>query len=763
MRPIRHASVFVAGIAAAILLGMAPPVAAQGANAPVADGFQPRIKPTLEIRKAAGRIEVDGKLEEAGWRGAARATGFTEYNPKEGVKPPVESEVWVTYDEENLYLAFIAKDQPGTIRASLTDRDRMWSDDYFGILLDTYGDASWAYFIFANPRGVQGDTRFATASGEDDSFDIIYSSEASITADGYVIEMAIPFSSLRFPDRPTQTWRATFWRTRPRASREQHSWAAISRNDPCFLCQYGTLTGIEGVKPGGRLELLPTVVASQSGSRTTPSDPTSAFKNGSVDADASLGLRYSFPSGLTAEATINPDFSQVESDVAQVDVNTTFALFFPERRPFFQEGSDLFSSNVTAVYTRSINDPQMAVKLIKRQGRTTIAYLGARDAHSPLLLPFEERSFTGVAGKSLSNIARVRRTFGRESWIGALVTDRRLEDGGSGTLAGIDGVFRFGEHYRLEYNLVGSRTVEPDDPSLTPGLAGVTFDRGGHTAVFDGESFSGYAQYTSFERDARTWSFDFDYWAYSPTFRAANGFESRNDYRRVSMYQDLTFRPKTGFITRINPNVYVQSAWNFDGVRKAQSAEGRISADLKGQTFASIRYFVGRERFRDIEFDGIHRWSAVLESNFSRALTLGGFIGHGESIARNRNPAILGTGTDIELWATLRPTGQLSISPSFVYSELNEPNGGPELFNGYILRTRADLQFTREFFLRLVVQYNDFGKSLDVEPLLTYKVNPFTLFYVGSTYAFQDYDQPDTGLTSVQRQYFAKIQYQIRR
>jgi len=156
--------------------------------------------------------------------------------------------VLVTYDDDNLYLAFIAHDDPSTIRAALRDRDEMWSDDYFGILLDTYGDASWAVYLFANPYGVQRDTRCAVTSGEDSSYDLLYYTEGKITDTGYVIEMRIPFASLRFPDAEEQEWRATFWRTRPRGSREQYTWAAISRDNSCFLCQYGTLTGIQGVK-----------------------------------------------------------------------------------------------------------------------------------------------------------------------------------------------------------------------------------------------------------------------------------------------------------------------------------------------------------------------------------------------------------------------------------------------------------------------------------------------------------------------------------
>ncbi len=751
-------------LAVTALTLIAVPATAQSsspATTPSVESFQPNIEPSLHVSRAPGPIELDGRLGDPGWVNAARAVNFAEHFPREKGEPDVPSEVWVTYDDDNLYVAYIAYDDPASIRASLRDRDEMWQDDYFGILLDTYGDAAWAYFLFANPLGVQGDSRFATASGEDDGFDIIYHTEGLVTDSGYQIEMAIPFASLRFPDRPEQTWRATFWRTRPRGSREQHTWAALDRDEPCFLCQFGTLTGISGVRPGGSLELLPSIVGSQAGALSNSSDPSAGIDNGSVGGDVALDIRYAFSGGLTAEGTINPDFSQVESDVAQIDVNTTFALFFPERRPFFQEGSDLFDTNFDVVFTRQINNPQFATKLVGRMGRTTVAYLAARDEDSPLLLPFEERSFVGLAGKSFSNVVRVRQTFLRDSYVGAIATDRRLDDGGSGSVAGVDGVFRFLGNYRLEYQLLGSHTREPNDTTLTQGINGVSFDRGAHTAAFDGESYSGFAQYTSLERSARTWNFDFDYWTATPTFRADNGFESRNDYRRLTMWQGLFFYPSTRLVNQIRPSIFARRDWNYEGVGKRTLVEPGLSLDLVGQTFINFWYDFGSERFADVDFDDIQRWGLFVNSNFSDPIRLGAFVSHGESVFRDRSNPLLGTGTDLEFFGTLKPNTRLVVEPSVNFSELSTSDGS-ELFSGFIFRVRTNLRFTRELFIRLVVQYNDFSKTVSVEPLLTYKVNPFTLFFVGSSLAYRDFDQP-FGLAQTSRQFFAKFQYLFRR
>jgi hypothetical protein len=734
----------------------AHPIEAPAQNARLADST------VLHVPRARGPIQIDGEIDDSGWNGAAKAVNFIEFFPNEGGRPNVASEVWVTYDDRHLFLAFLAFDDPTTVRASRRDRDEIWSDDYFGILLDTFGDAAWAYFLSANPLGIQGDSRFTTAGDEDEAFDLLYNSAGRITVSGYQIEMAIPFASLRFPNEPVQEWRATFWRTRPRGSSEEYSWAAIERNEPCFLCQLGTLRGIQGVEPGGALELLPGIVASHTGRLRDASDPRSGFRNDGVEGEASLGIRYAFTSGLTAEGTFNPEFSQVESDVAQIDINSTFALFLPERRPFFQEGSDLFEMPFDVLHTRQINNPQFATKLVGRLGRSSVVYLGARDETSPLLLPFQEQSFVGEAGKSVSNIVRIRRTFSRDSYVGAVVSDRHLEEGGSGTVGGIDGRFRFFGNYALGYQFLGSHVREPDDTSLTSGINDLTFAEGLRTAMFDGESLVGFAQYTSLERSARFWNFDIDYWSSSPTFRTDNGFEFSNDFRRISMWQGLFFYPNTKVVTQVTPNIYVERSWNHGGVRKVDLVEPSISFELAGQTTVEFWYSVGRERFANVEFDGIRHWNVRARSEFIDPVSLEVYLSRGKTILRDLDAPLLGVGTDAEVVAVVKLFSRLVVEPSVEFSRLSEPNDGPELFSSYIVRARTSLQFTREFFLRLVVQYNDFSGELNIEPLVTYTMNPFTLFYIGSAHAYRNYGQPDR-FEQTSRQLFAKFQYLFRR
>jgi hypothetical protein len=727
---------------------------------PARNGFVPNHRPTLHVPPAREAIVIDGDLSDAAWQYAGRAVNFSENYPGERTKPPVKTEAWVTYDKANLYIAFVAyDDDPSAIRASLRDRDQIFQDDFVGIILDTYGDASWAYEIFANPIGVQGDLRW-TQNSEDSRFDIVYHTDGKITEEGYQVEMAIPFSSLRFPNKPQQEWRATFWRTHPRSSRAQYTWAATDRDDPCWPCQWGTLSGISNVKPGSKLDLMPGVTASQYSFRTDSEDPFSSIEDETVDADLSLNVRYAFSTAITGEAAVNPDFSQIESDVAQIDVNTTFALFFPERRPFFQEGGDLLSSYADVIYTRSINDPLGAVRLTGRTSRTGFAYIGARDQNSAALLPFEEFSSFVEIGQTYSNIFRLKQNVLEDSHLGLQATNRRYDIGGSGSVGGFDGRIRFLNNYSLAFQGMASHTEEPFASYLTDeDLEGETFDGGRYTATFDGEEFWGHGFYANLGRSARHWRFDLGYREYSPTFRADNGFITQNDFRRTAFWTGYMVQPENpGLLVRFQPQLSMGREWNFDGLRKDEWLEPQFWMELKGQNQIWMGYLMSAENFSRIEFKGIRRLMLNFNSNFSDPLRFGFWTAIGTSIARNEDPPVLGEGFDFEFWGTIKPMQQLIFEPLLNYSKLSNPNGGPEIFNGYIFRLRTQFQFSRPLFLRLIVQYNEFDDILSVDPLLSYKLNPFSVAFIGSSHNYQDLDGK-TGFQQQDRQFFAKLQY----
>lgn len=732
------------------------------AAGPGAQAFVPNQRPTLEVARASAPIQIDGELDDAGWANAARAGNFAEITPGDQSQPPVDTEVLLAYDDSHLYLGFKAHDDPRTIRSSLRDRDQIFSDDWIGIILDTYGDAAWAYELFLNPVGIQGDLRW-TPNDEDIRFDIVFASRGKITPDGYQVEVAIPFSSLRFPEREQHEWRATFLRTHPRDSRRQYSWATIDRDEPCFPCQFGTLTGIQGVRGATNLEVLPSITGSQAAFRDG-SVANTRLDNDRADADVGLGLRYSFTSSLTGDATLNPDFSQVESDAAQIDVNTTFALFFPERRPFFQEGGDLFDTWIDAVYTRSINDPVAAAKLTGRAGRTSIGYIGGRDERTPIVLPYQERSDVLLTGRSTSNILRIKQTFLDDSFAGLLMTDQRLDGGGSGSLVGGDTSLRFRKNYRLELQGLASHTSEPHAPALTQGVRQSTFDRGKYTSEFDGEDFWGHSVYASLERDARLYDFDVDYWEGSPTFRAANGFITANDYRRTSVWNALTFRPNRHGFEVLQPNVSFGRVWDHDGSFRDEWLRPQIFARFKKQTEVSLAGLWSNEVFKSEYQGGIRRVAVEISTHASNRVQPGVYFEGGKRVARFLSKPVLGDAADLNAWATIKPMQRLIVEPSYEYSQLRNPANNELYFAEYVLRTRCSYQFTRELFLRFIVQYDSSDDLLELDPLLTYRVNPFTVFYLGSTHDLGQVTNERGGFErrQTERHFFVKLQYLFR-
>lgn len=740
------------------------------------DAYSANVKPSLRVLRASSPIVLDGDLSEQAWKDATPATNFSETNPGSRVAPPYPTEAWFTYDDKNFYFAFKAHDDPRTLRAALSDHDSGFDGDYAGIILDTYGDAAWAYELFITPAGVMSDLLW-TVDNETTSFDLVWSAQSKIVEDGWIVEASVPFASLRFPARDEQAWKIDVWRTRPRGTRETSSWSVIDNNVSCFPCQFGTLTGITGVKPAAGLELLPYGLVSQSATRAPQSGGTAGLHNDDPMLDSGVSAKYRVASNITAEATVNPDFSQVESDAAQIDVNSTFALFYDEKRPFFQEGSDLFSTWINDVYTRSINDPSVAWRVTGRKDRTSVAYIGARDAKSPVILPFEERSAFLLAGPSYSNIARVKHTFGGSSAIGALVTDRRFvrggfgSDGGSNTTGGADLTWNFLPQLRFEGQYLLSHTEEPPYDSLYSAenpIRQTTFDRGRHTARFDGERFDGHALYASLEHDSQMWQFDVDYWETSPAFRADNGFVTQNDNKRVSLWTGLDFRqPHIPGVTFAQVSWFGSKVWNFDNVRKDEFMQPRLRFNTVGQTSVNLWYLWSHERFRDIDLPGIRRGRVSIDSNFSQLLSGGVGYQGGLFVARGLQTPELGDGDVLDVYATLKPVSRLVLDPSYSWQRLRHRDSGETIFRGGVFRTRAQYQFSHELFARVIAQYDGFRHGWEVDPLVSYKINPFTIAYIGSTHSFER--EADAGMApgsdagmryvATNRQIFAKFQY----
>ncbi|MBI5021476.1 MAG: carbohydrate binding family 9 domain-containing protein [Ignavibacteriales bacterium] len=725
------------------------------------DIVPPKYRPVINIAKANDEIKVDGNLNDPVWKIANWITHFVETYPGDNTTPDVQTEAALIYDENNLYIAFNCKDDPGAIRATMSQRDQFNNDDAVAISIDTYGNASWAYEFFVNPYGVQKDYLWSSIAGSDPGFDVIWESAAHQTESGYQVEIAIPFKSLRFPNNDIQTWKINFGRIHPRESSKNYSWAANDRNEKCEPCQWGTLTGISGVQPGKGIEILPAMVAHQSGSLSNMRDPTSSFSEKKIKGEVSIGAKYSITSDVTAEAAYNPDFSQIEADAAQIDVNSTISLMYPERRPFFQEGSDIFRTMFNSFYTRTVNDPRVTAKLTGRVGNTSVAYLMAQDENTPYIIPLDEMNLMVNSGKSLVNVIRAIHTVGEDSRVGVMVGDRRFTKNGFGTVLSFDGDIRLSNNYSWLGQIIQTYSKEPIDPSLTNDFDGITFGRGKHTAIFDGESFNGTALITELRRNARNWNFVIDYNQIHPLYRTEIGYDPVVNHRTGSIYTGYTFYPENSIFTQITPQGNVLSRWSFDGIKKIERINLGGYIGLKfAQTNINFNFGQGSELFNEVMFKNLWRVSANIGSRFSSMIGLNIGANYGKGIAY----WAMSKGNQTGLSATLniKPIDRLTIDQSVNYSKSTDIETGEEFFKGYITRTRFQFQFNKEFSLRLVGQFNDFNKKWDIDPLVTYRLSPFSVLYVGSTYDYQHYDANDMHESTWKissRQYFMKLQY----
>ena len=717
----------------------------------VSDDLKNRI---FEITRATGSIIVDADLDDVGWADAASTDFFLEIQPGDNVDPPDPTEVKVTYDKDNLYVAFMAYSDPDDIRATLQKRDQAWRDDFVAIIIDAYGDANAAVMIGSNPLGVQMDA-LNQGQHDDDSYDIIYESAGKISDKGFHVEMAIPFSSLSFPKKKIQEWKVTFFRSFPRDARHMVTWGGLDRSNQCWLCQLGTLKGIQGIEQKGKLEFLPTLIGSQS----SELDENNALKKGSSEGEVSMGIKYSLSSDRVAEIAINPDFSQVEADEEQIDVNTTFALNYPEKRPFFNEGADLTDTPVSVVYTRSINNPTGVGRIINRGQKDSWLLLSALDEDSPYIVPGEEQSFTRMGSKSFSNIFRYKRSLNEGSFLGLIATDRRMVDNqGSGSVVGFDTRYRFNDTYQVEFQSVFSHTQEPDDSLL---ISSATFGDN-HTFTFDGESFSGNALKLEFDRNTEHWRMEVGYDHRTPTFRAENGFVTNANNRRI-FGQSLWIYFPNNFFSQVLGGVHAGVEHNFDGVQKAKYIALFSNLAMPRQTRLNVMYARRMQyRFKDTELNGTYDIRINLNSQFSEQYQFGTNIGRHVAPVRFLEVPEEGRLAVLEFWTRMQASDRLNVGLSYNSQKMTTMDRKTDYFSGYTSTLRASYQHNKSLGFKVLTQYNDFSKDFQIQPLLTYQPSPFTIFYIGST-SNQNvdglaFDNIQNGMLT-DRQYFMKIQY----
>ena len=736
--------------------------------------FKPNILPGLNVPKLnAGNMNIDGVLNEDVWSNAVMAENFTEISPGDNVKPEVETKVKIFYDDDYIYFGYTCYEKDmESVRASLSDRDRMYGDDWVGPFIDTYSDLKQGFEMYVNPKGIQGDLLW-TSNSEDSNYDIIYDSEAKMYKDKWTAEMRIPFKSLRFPDRKEQKWRIHLLRNRPRGARQEIYWASVSRDNPNFMGQSGTLYGIKDVKRGRDIQILPYILGTQNSTLEDFSDPDSKYTHGKLEGEIGLSAKYGLSSTLTLDATYNPDFSQVEADAPQININSPFALFYPEKRPFFLEGIDHFATPINVSYTRSINNPLFAAKLSGKINKLDIGFISAYDENTPYIIPLTERSFFLSSNKnSVSNILRMKYDMGGENYLGFIFSDREQSADSSKAFGftgfnrnyGFDGKFNFASNYYLTFQILQNNTKEINDTNFKyNSLKNFRFDDNKYTALLDGESYSGSNVYLSFNRNARNWSFYSEYFFQAPTVRRDNGFIQRNNFHQLFMQQEYNFYPEGKVLRRVNPELNMEIRYDAKGKLKEQFVELNLVTDWTNGIYSSAGYLpVNNEDYGGIFHKNINRWHFNMEANnLSKFITGGFYYEGGKFIVRFEDPTYVGFGHNLDIWATIKPFDRLRNDINYSYSELSKSAGGEKLFAGYVVSDKISYQFNKNFFLRVLLQYDLFSRNFTVDPLLSYKWNPYTILFLGSSHDISEIsDNNGFGkYTETDRYFYLKFQY----
>ncbi len=561
---------------------------------------------------------IDGKLDDEAWKSAAVFKDFVQYRPVDLVAPSKPTEAYIGYDSKFIYVAFHAFDEPDKVRSTIAKRDAVFDDDWVGVWLDTFNDGRRAYELIFNPLGVQADAIFTEGINEDFSVDIVHESKGSLTTDGYIVEIAIPFKSLRYDAGKGKQWGLHFLRTIKRFNNEQSSWMPISKDNSSLLGQEGHITGLEGISNERTLELIPSLTVSQSGERVPtltpgqiaglqaqrqaiPTDP-GRFLNRPLAADIGLTAKFGVTPNMTLDFAFNPDFAQVEADATVVTANQRFPIFFEEKRSFFLEGKEIFETQISAVHTRTIVDPDYAFKLTGKQGRNTYGIMLASD-NAPGNLNDQQRDFIRderndpaerenlfkfLDKNATIGVLRLKRDFGKENSIGFLGTTYNFVDKYN-HVAGIDTRYRLNKTTTFQAQVLGSISHQP---FFYP-EEGVEADRQ--------EKGLAYAAYLNMS--GRNWGYELGSVGRSNFFRADVGFNRRfntNNPTAFFRYQSDD-KPKQKIIYW---RVYNFTGSNFDWTGRHQRFvnESQLQLRLQKQTWVGIGYERGYERVFEDEF-----------------------------------------------------------------------------------------------------------------------------------------------------------------
>jgi Domain of unknown function (DUF5916) len=719
----------------------------------------------IPISRTTGEIRVDGDLGDAGWQGATAIDTWYESNPGDNTPARVKSVGYLVYDDKFFYAGFEFTDpEPGKIRAPLADRDNVSSaTDYGGVIVDARNDGKTAIEFIANPRGVQFDAVNDDSSGnEDASPDFFWDSAAKITQTGWTLEIRIPFSSLRYGRADPQTWGIMLYRNYPREFRYRLTSNRIPRGSNCFVCTSNRIDGLSGLPSGGNLVLAPYLNGRQSAEPR--GDLGTPLEHGPLEGDVGLDVKWTPFANSALDGTINPDFSQVESDVAQIGANERFALFYPEKRPFFLEGVDLFSTPIQALYTRTITSPRFGLRGTGRLGSTAFTALVVQDrGGGSVILPGPNGSdFADQEGRSFVAVSRLRRDLG-SSFVSLLGSDREASGGGAyNRVFGPDFQWKPTSADRITGQFLMSWSRTPDRPDLAD--------------AWNGQTLRGHAADLWWNRTTKTYDTFAEYKDFGDDFRADNGFVPQVGFRETYAEAGYTFRP-SGLVRRVRTYLIFDRSADRRGDLLNRVVSPGFGLDARWNSFLRARWSFERVRAGD-ETQTLSRSQLVYvvntsPSRFLTDVSLEGYLGSEIDFA-NVRPS---HGGDLKLGASLRPTDHLEVrlNTGRRWLDVDGPEGRSRLFTARVDRLRTTYNFTARSFVRLIGQYvqttrdpalyseaiarRDGGLSLS--GLFAYKLNWQTVLFAG--YGDNRALDENEAWQREGREFFLKVSYAFQR
>ncbi|MGA7300170.1 MAG: DUF5916 domain-containing protein [Candidatus Sulfotelmatobacter sp.] len=736
----------------------------------------------------------------------AKVTGFVQRNPHDGAKVSEETEAYLGYDQKNLYVVFVCFDDPQKVRARMSSREDVYDDDEVEVMLDTFHDRRRAYAFQTTPLGVQWDaiwteaTRDEISGNFDTSFDTVWDSKGKVTSQGFVVWMAIPFKSLRFPSTKDQEWGIILYRGIVRKN-EDAFWPQISYKVAGRLGQAATLFGLEGISPGRSIELIPYGI--MRGFRALDErDPYNPyFQNAVAQGQAGMDAKFVIHDHFVLDLTANPDFSQVESEDPQITVNQRFEVYFPEKRPFFLENEDYFRTPLDLFFTRNIQDLSAGIRLTGKEGPYSVGLMSTDDRAPGLAVPNFCPATSPVCSDILSGIrsyftiARVNRDIFKESSVGAIYTDWECPTTGEfNRVGGLDTRLKFNANWSLDgqavttsSNLLGlntrnlETTCEYNLNSFSSGNAG------------NNNYFAGPADKLDLKRDGLHFTYEGIYDDISPGFVTVPGFVNRVDIRELYQTADYRFRPKKGWVVDWGPSIMQRYVFDHEGNRLDTDYSPYLAIQGRGQTVIYLfPYEELRERLRPQDFCFLgfscqtpkqdyheHSSGVSVQTSVLPKVTAAASYHWGDGanfVASPGAPPPLdvpfvarqdtATGT-----LTFRPLKPLKIENTYLFERLRATQNeyllaqsqlpgthiGQGIFNDHIVRSKWNWQFTPQLSLRVILQYNSLlantpgnttypytylptEKEFNADFLLTYLVHPGTAIYLGYNSDLQNLD-----------------------